>query len=103
MVQRSPFRTHRPPVEVRVRQFWLRPLYFLTVGLLDRLAHLAYGLAVVLAVIGVKLILHFAHFLHLLIPEVSTPVSMVLVVAALGVSVFTSLRASRNSLKSAAR
>ena len=36
----------------------LRQLYFLIDGLLDRLIYLAYGLAAILAFIGVKLILH---------------------------------------------
>ncbi|GGL01893.1 putative membrane protein [Mangrovihabitans endophyticus] len=39
----------------------LRQLYFLLDGLLDRLVHLSYGLAVILAFIGVKLILHAMH------------------------------------------
>lgn len=73
----------------------LRPLYFVVVGLLDRLAHLTYGLSVVLAVIGVKLILHFAHSVHQSVPEISTPLSLVLVAAVLGVTTLTSLRASR--------
>src|SRR4051812_19462824 len=36
----------------------LRQLYFLIDGLLDRLVYLSYGLAAILALIGVKLILH---------------------------------------------
>lgn len=39
----------------------LRQLYFLIDGLLERLAYLHYGLAVILAFIGVKLILHAIH------------------------------------------
>ncbi|WP_134321729.1 TerC family protein [Cumulibacter soli] len=39
----------------------LRQLYFLIDGLLDRLIYLAYGLAAILAFIGVKLILHALH------------------------------------------
>src|SRR5919206_314776 len=39
----------------------LRQLFFLVDGLLDRLVHLAYGLAVVLGVIGVKLVIHAPH------------------------------------------
>ena len=38
----------------------LRALYFLLVGLLERLVHLSYGLSFILAFIGVKLILHCA-------------------------------------------
>jgi tellurite resistance protein TerC len=39
----------------------LRQLYFLIDGLLDRLIYLSYGLAAILAFIGVKLILHALH------------------------------------------
>ena len=39
----------------------LRQLYFLIEGLLDRLIYLSYGLAAILAFIGVKLILHAMH------------------------------------------
>src|SRR5690606_21685323 len=39
----------------------LRQLYFLIGGLLERLVYLAQGLAVILAFIGVKLVLHAMH------------------------------------------
>ena len=39
----------------------LRALYFLVEGVLGRLVHLGYGLAVILAFIGYKLIAHWAH------------------------------------------
>ena len=39
----------------------LRQLYFLIDGLLDRLIYLSYGLAAILAFIGVKLVLHALH------------------------------------------
>ena len=39
----------------------LRALFFLVAGLLDRLVYLSTGLALILAFIGVKLILHWAH------------------------------------------
>jgi tellurite resistance protein TerC len=39
----------------------LRQLYFLIGGLLDRLVYLSYGLAFILAFIGVKLVLHAMH------------------------------------------
>jgi TerC family integral membrane protein len=42
----------------------LRALFFLVTGLLDRLVYLAAGLAVILAFIGVKLILHWVHGLE---------------------------------------
>jgi TerC family integral membrane protein len=39
----------------------LRALYFLLAGVLTKLVHLGYGLAAILAFIGVKLVLHWAH------------------------------------------
>src|SRR5919206_302008 len=39
----------------------LRALYFLVSGLLDRLVYLSAGLSLILAFIGVKLVLHWAH------------------------------------------
>ena len=39
----------------------LRQLYFLIGGLLDRLVYLSYGLSLILAFIGVKLVLHALH------------------------------------------
>lgn len=39
----------------------LRQLYFLIDGMLDRLIYLSYGLAAILAFIGVKLVLHALH------------------------------------------
>jgi tellurite resistance protein TerC len=54
----------------------LRPLFFLVSGLLDRLVYLSTGLAVVLAFIGFKLVLHFAHLHAEAVPEVSTGLSL---------------------------
>ena len=50
----------------------LRALFFLVRGLLDRLVYLSTGLAVVLAFIGVKLVLHWGHTLSDAVPEVPT-------------------------------
>ncbi len=56
----------------------LRALYFLLVGLLDRLKHLSYGLAFILSFIGVKLILLYLHEdVSASIPEVPTWLSLV--------------------------
>jgi TerC family integral membrane protein len=43
----------------------LRQLYFLLGGLVNRLAYLSYGLAIILGFIGAKLILHALHEYHL--------------------------------------
>lgn len=73
----------------------LRALYFLLIGLLDRLVHLQYGLAVVLAFIGVKLILHYLHAVWPPVPEITTPASLAVIVVVLSTVTVTSLRVSR--------
>ncbi len=70
----------------------LRALFFLVKGLLDRLVYLSTGLAVILAFIGVKLILHWAHVdIDESVPEISTPVSLIVIVAILAVVTVASL------------
>ena len=78
----------------------LRQLYFLIDGLLDRLIYLKYGLAIILAFIGVKLILHALHENNLpfinggqRVPvfEVSTELSLGVIVGTLVVVIFFSL------------
>ena len=61
----------------------LRPLYFLVSGLLSRLVYLSMGLALILAFIGVKLILEFAHQRNRSIFALSTVVSLAVIVAVL--------------------
>ena len=76
----------------------LRALYFLLVGLLDRLVHLSYGLAFILAFIGVKLILLYFHEeFPETVPEVPTWLSLVVIVATLAIVTVTSLRATRGT------
>ena len=75
----------------------LRALYFLLIGLLDRLVYLNYGLAIVLAFIGVKLVLHYAHSLSDQVPEISTGVSLGVVIGVLAVTTVASLWRSRVS------
>ena len=79
----------------------LRQLYFLLGGLLDRLHYLKYGIAFILGFIGVKLVLHALHdnslpFInggkHLDgIPEISTEASLIVIVAAIGISALASV------------
>lgn len=69
----------------------LRALFFLVKGLLDRLVYLSTGLALILALIGVKLILHWGHTLDDRVPEVETLVSLGLIVVILTVTVIASL------------
>ena len=70
----------------------LRQLFFLIDGLLDRLIYLSYGLAAILAFIGVKLILHALHennvpFINdgepVPVVEMSTGMSLVVIVGVL--------------------
>ncbi|MDT5042737.1 MAG: tellurite resistance protein TerC [Actinoplanes sp.] len=78
----------------------LRQLYFLLDGLLDRLIYLSYGLAAILAFIGVKLILHALHennvpFVNngepVDVVEISTRLSLSVIITALFVTVVASL------------
>jgi tellurite resistance protein TerC len=92
--------THTPYLVFTANAFallGLRALYFLVVGLLDRLVHLHYGLAVVLSFIGVKLVLHYLHTVNEAVPEISTLVSLAVVVTVLAATTVTSLRSSRGS------
>jgi tellurite resistance protein TerC len=73
----------------------LRALYFVLEGLLSRLVHLAYGLAVILAFIGVKLVLHWAHGEWSSVPEIPTLLSLGVIVVVLSVVTATSLHATR--------
>ncbi|WP_234412259.1 TerC family protein [Nocardioides sediminis] len=83
----------------------LRQLYFLIGGLLQRLIYLSYGLAFLLAFIGVKLILHAMHENELPFinggehitwaPEIPIWLSLVVIIATLAVTAVVSLWASR--------
>ncbi len=74
----------------------LRPLFFLVAGLLDRLVYLSAGLAVILALIGVKLVLHFAHLQSSSIPEISTPLSLIAIAIILATTVIASVIYARS-------
>src|SRR4029078_9820952 len=73
----------------------LRALFFLVAGLLDRLVYLSTGLALILAFIAVKLVLHSLHDLDASFPEVSTALSLVLIVVILAIATIASLVKSR--------
>ena len=88
----------------------LRQLYFLLGGLLERLEYLKYGIAFILAFIGVKLVLHAMHVNELPFinggehiewaPEISTWMSLGVIVAAMAVATVASLvKASVDSRK----
>jgi len=83
----------------------LRQLYFLIGGLLKRLVYLGVGLAILLAFIGIKLILHAAHvnelpFInggkHVLgVPDISIGQSLTVIVSILAITTIASLLKSR--------
>jgi tellurite resistance protein TerC len=83
----------------------LRQLFFLIDGLLDRLVYLNYGLGVILAFIGAKLVIHALHtnevpFINggehvTVVPEISTPVSLGVILVTLTVTTVASLLRDR--------
>lgn len=85
----------------------LRQLFFLIDGLLDRLVYLSYGLGVILAFIGAKLMIHAMHKnelpfinngepLHVL-PEPSTAFSLIFILATLIITAVASLTIGKRS------
>ena len=87
----------------------LRQLYFLLGGLLDRLRYLHYGIAFILAFIGVKLIFHAMHENELpfinggehieWVPDISTWMSLGVIIASMTVATVASLIASSRERK----
>ncbi|MGD9531129.1 TerC family protein [Pseudonocardia sp.] len=78
----------------------LRQLYFLLGGLLAKLVYLSYGLAIILAFIGVKLVLHALHentlpFINggepVPVPEIGIAVSLSVIVGVLVITTIASL------------
>jgi tellurite resistance protein TerC len=75
----------------------LRALYFVLENALSKLVHLGHGLAIILAFIGVKLVLHWAHGVWPSVPEVPTLPSLGVIIGVLVVVTFTSLAATRRA------
>ncbi len=82
----------------------LRQLYFLLGDLVNRLVYLSYGLAFILAFIGVKLVLHALHenelpFInggeHVKVPEIPTLLSLGVIIVTLVVTAVLSLMKTR--------
>jgi tellurite resistance protein TerC len=73
----------------------LRALYFVVSGLLRRLGYLSTGLAVILAFIGAKLVLEFAHMHEPSVPEISTGLSLAVIASILAVTALASVRKAR--------
>jgi tellurite resistance protein TerC len=88
----------------------LRQLYFLLGGLLERLEYLKYGIAFILAFIGVKLVLHALHTNEVFFinggkgiawaPEIDTWTSLGVIIVSMAVATVASLiKASRDAHK----
>ena len=73
----------------------LRALYFLVSGLLDRLVYLSTGLALILAFIGGKLMLHYGHLQDDSIPEIETSTSLGVILVVLVVTTVASIARTR--------
>ncbi|AQA02675.1 tellurium resistance protein TerC [Mycobacterium sp. MS1601] len=89
----------------------LRQLYFLLGGLVQRLVYLSYGLAFILAFIGVKLFFHALHenelpFInggeHVMVPEIPTLLSLGVIIVTLAITTVASLYKTRSDEKKAA-
>jgi tellurite resistance protein TerC len=89
----------------------LRQLYFLLGGLLKRLVYLSYGLAVILAFIGVKLVMEALHENSLpflnggepieAVPEIPIWLSLAVIVGVLTIATVASLMATRRQAREA--
>ncbi|MFT4232491.1 MAG: TerC family protein [Leucobacter sp.] len=86
----------------------LRQLYFLLGGLLDKLEYLKYGIAAILAFIGVKLVLHALHenelpFIngghHVPVPDITTGMSLGFIVVAMAVATIASVAKMRRDAR----
>jgi tellurite resistance protein TerC len=81
----------------------LRALYFVLRNALAALRHLNHGLGIILAFIGVKLILHWAHGVWPWLPEVPTLLSLGVIVATLATVTATSMVANRRDARAIPR
>jgi TerC family integral membrane protein len=79
----------------------LRALYFVLRNALSKLRHLNHGLGIILAFIGVKLVLHWAHTVWPSVPDVPTPLSLAFILTVLLTVTVTSLRANRRETAAA--
>lgn len=90
----------------------LRQLYFVVHGLLRRLIYLSYGLAVVLAFIGVKLVLHALHENGLgfinggepveSVPDIGIGLSLAVILVTLTITAVLSILGSQHKTRKAA-
>ncbi|MFC4565336.1 TerC family protein [Nocardiopsis mangrovi] len=69
----------------------LRQLYFLLAGLMDRLTYISWGLAGIMVFIGIKMILHALHENGVHVPEISTGLSLTVILGVMTVTIVASL------------
>ncbi|MDA0632060.1 TerC family protein [Nonomuraea sp. MCN248] len=81
----------------------LRALYFVLQGALSKLRYLNHGLSLILAFIGVKLVLHWAHGIWPQVPEIPTPLSLGVIVTVLVTVTLTSVHANHRDQRAEAR
>ena len=81
----------------------LRALYFVLENALSSLVHLGHGLALILAFIGVKLVLHWGHTVWPVVPEIPTLASLAVIIGILVIVTLTSLAANRRGVSSSRR
>lgn len=92
----------------------LRQLYFLLGGLIEKLHYLTYGIAAILGFIGVKLVLHAMHENKLPFinggepitwaPDISTELSLIVIVACIAISALASvIKLRREAARAAAQ
>lgn len=77
----------------------LRQLYFLLAGLMDKLAYISWGLAVIMVFIGVKMFLHALHENGVHVPEVGIGMSLTVIIGVMVVTIAASLLKARNDGK----
>ncbi|MDA3645453.1 TerC/Alx family metal homeostasis membrane protein [Saccharopolyspora indica] len=75
----------------------LRALYFVLHTTLTQLEHLSHGLAIILAFIGAKLVLHWAHDIWPALPQIPTTLSLAVIVLVLATVTATSLHTRRKT------
>ncbi|WP_049577542.1 TerC family protein [Nonomuraea sp. SBT364] len=73
----------------------LRALYFVLLGVLEKLRHLNHGLGIILGFIGLKLVLHWAHGVWSWVPEIPTLASLGVIIVVLTTVTITSVYANR--------
>ena len=73
----------------------LRQLYFLLAGLMDKLVYISWGLSIIMAFIGVKMVLHALHENGVHVPEVGIATSLTVIIGVMAITVIASLVKAR--------